>query len=118
MLIYGVYKLQEIRKRPIRLTEILDTLYYLPWKWFGIAFYDSAEEYRETLDRLVEGKYLEKRDDGYIVTEKGKGIVEALNTVPSSYIKMFKKYIDEVIEAYTKVSSEVIKTYTEVSNKT
>jgi len=105
MIIYGIYKLQERRKRPIRTTEILDTLYYLPWKWFGIAFYDSEDDYMKTLNKLVEEEYLRKSDDGYLVTEKGKSIVDTLNTVPSSYIKMFKKYIDEVIEAYTEVPS-------------
>jgi len=103
MLVYGTYKLQEVRKRPIRLTEVLDVLYYLPRKWFGVALYDDEEGYVKALEELVERGYLERGDNGnFIVTERGRRVAEAVSA-SSDYVKMIKGYIDEVVEEYTRV---------------
>jgi len=102
MLVYGVHKLQEVRKRSVRLTEILDILYYLPKRWVGIAFYDNEEEYAMTLEELTKKGYLSRDGNGnFVVTERGRRIAEALGA--DSYEKMLKEYIDEVVKEYTKV---------------
>jgi len=102
MLVYGVHKLQEVRKRSVRLTEILDILYYLPKRWFGIAFYDDEEEYVKALEDLTKKRYLGRDSNGnFVVTERGRRIAEAVGA--DSYEKMIKEYIDRAVEEYTKV---------------
>jgi len=96
LIIYGVYRLQEVRKRPVRLTELLDVRSLL--QRFGVTLYDSEEEYVRALEGLTERGYLEKSGGGYAVTEMGR---QAALKCSSSYVKMLKEYIDKAVEAYT-----------------
>lgn len=98
LIVYGVCRLQEMRGRPIRQTEILD-VYRLLQKRFGVAFCDSEEEYIRALERLVDMGYLEKSGGSYAVTEAGRRVVEALKC-SSSYVNMLKKYVDKAVEEY------------------
>jgi len=100
LIVYGVYRLQETRGRPVRRTELLD-LYYLLQKRFGVTLYDTEEEYVEALERLAEAGYLEKSGNSYAVTEAGKRVAESLEC--SSYASMLREYVDRVVEDYANI---------------
>jgi len=100
LVVYGAHKLQEMRKRPVRLTELLD-VYYLLQKRFGVTLYDTEEEYVEALERLVEMGYLEKSSGGYAVTETGRRAAESLKCPSSGYMSLLKEYMDKTIDDYT-----------------